>query len=149
VLGPLFVEGCFIGSITTMVRRSALATRGLRIRTKDFSFGDDYFLWLGIALDWQVARIPRVLARYRRHAANESDRLERGNADLQRIDLLREFLDEHPDAERRLGNRRRTAFARHYLLAARSAGRQRRFTEALGLGLRGIAWDPLMPLRTR
>ena len=147
VLGPLIVEGCFIGSITAMIRRAALETRGLHIRTTDFSIGDDYHLWLGIALDWQVARIPRVLARYRRHAANESMRLAEQNVDLWRVHLLREFLDEHPDAERRLGWRVRTAFARHYLLAARHACRHRRLVDALELGGRSVAADPLMPLR--
>ena len=147
VLGPLFVEGCFIGSITTMIRRAALETRGLHIRTRDFSIGDDYYLWLGLALDWQVARVPRVLARYRRHSGNESARLARQNVDLWRVGLLREFLDEHPDAERRLGRQRRTAFARHYLLAARHAGRQQQLARALELGLRSVSADPLMPLR--
>jgi teichuronic acid biosynthesis glycosyltransferase TuaG len=147
VLRPLFVEGCFIGSITTMFRRAALETRGLGIRTADFSLGDDYYLWMGIALDWQVARIPRVLARYRRHAANESMRLAQGNVDLWRVGLLREFLGEYPDAEQRLGRCRRTGLARHYLLAARHAGRQRRVAEALELAGRSVVADPLMPLR--
>jgi glycosyltransferase involved in cell wall biosynthesis len=147
VLGRLFVEGCFIGSITAMIRRGALETRGLRIRTADFSIGDDYYLWLGIALDWQVARIPRVLARYRRHPANESMRLARRNVDLWRVRLLREFLDEYPDAKRRLGRCRRTAFARHYLLAARYAFRHQRVGQALVLAGRSVAADPLMPLR--
>ena len=147
VLGPLFVEGCFIGSVTTMIRRAALETRSLRIRDTDFSFGDDYYLWLGIALDWQVARIPRVLARYRRHGTNESARLERRNVDLWRVRLLREFLAEYPDAHRRLGWQRRTALARHYLLAAGHARRQGLLRESVKMGLRSVAADPLMPLR--
>jgi glycosyltransferase involved in cell wall biosynthesis len=144
VLGPLFVEGCFIGSITTMARRAALERRGLRIRDRDFSFGDDYYLWLGIALDWDVARIPRVLARYRRHAGNESARLAQRNVDLWRVQLLREFLAEFPDAVERLGRRRRTALARHYLLGALFEYRRGRRRQALHLAARSVSEDPLL-----
>jgi len=147
VLAPLFVEGCFIGSITTMVRRSALATRGLRIRDRDFSFGDDYHLWLGLALDWQVARIPRVLARYRRHTGNESARLERENADLMRTRLLLEFLREQPDAAARLGRARGVGLGRHYWLAARFERRAGNRRAARRLTARALAEDPLVALR--
>ena len=68
VLVPLFVRGCFVASLTALFRREVLTRRGLRLRETDFSFGDDYFLWLALSLDWQVARIDEVLARYRRHA---------------------------------------------------------------------------------
>jgi GT2 family glycosyltransferase len=147
VLGALFVEGCFIGSLTVMFRREALAKRGLRLRVRDFSFGDDYDLWLGIALDWQVARIPRVLARYRRHSGNESARLERGNADLQRVGLLREFLAAHADAAGRLGRRRRIGLARHLWLAARAENRRGQRKAAWVLAARSAALAPSVAVR--
>jgi glycosyltransferase involved in cell wall biosynthesis len=149
ILAPLFVEGCFIGSITTMVRRAALETRGLRIRDRDFSFGDDHYLWLGLALDWPAARIPRVLARYRRHAANESARLALQNVDLWRVGLLREFLAEYPDAATRLGRARRLGLGRHYLLAARFERRQGSRRRARQLAARSFVNDPLAAVRLR
>ena len=78
VLVPLFVRGCFVGSLTVLFRREVLTRRQLRLRETDFSFGDDYYLWLVLSLDWNVARIDEVLAYYRRHGGNES---ERGLAD--------------------------------------------------------------------
>ena len=72
VLVPLFVRGCFVASLTALFRREVLTRRSMRLRETDFSFGDDYYLWLALALDWQVARVDEVLARYRRHARNES-----------------------------------------------------------------------------
>lgn len=148
VLEQLFVEGCFIGSITTMVRRTALSTRGLQIRDRDFSFGDDYYLWLSLALDWKVARIPRVLAHYRRHAGNESARLARErNVHLARVALLREFVSEYPDARARLGPARRLAIGRHYGLAAMRALQDGDKLRGLRYLLRGAASDPLMPIR--
>jgi glycosyltransferase involved in cell wall biosynthesis len=148
VLVPLFADGCFIGSITAMIRRAALATRGVRIRVRDFSFGDDYYLWLAIALDWKVARIPEVLAHYRRHAGNESARLaDEHNVHLWRVALLREFLAEFPDAGERLGSARRPAIAQHYGRAALEAVGEGHRVRGLRYGLRGLAFDPLMPIR--
>ena len=112
LLADLLLIGCFIGSITTMFRRQALDRGGGRLRERDFSIGDDYYLWLTIALDWRIERIPRVLARYRRHAANESARVE-SQIDLRRwrAAFVQEFLDEFPEARARLDRRRRISLA--------------------------------------
>lgn len=149
ILGSLFVVGCFIGSLTVMFRRTALETRAFRLREREFSFGDDYYLWLTIALDWQVARIPEVLARYRRHAGNESTRISRENVHLQRLALMEEFLDEFPDARERLGRRRREAFALVLSLAADFEGHRGRGGAANRLWLRAFREDPLLALRRR
>jgi glycosyltransferase involved in cell wall biosynthesis len=120
LLADLLVIGCFIGSITTMFRRQALDRRGGRLRERDFSIGDDYYLWLTIALDWRIERIARVLARYRRHAANESARVE-SQIDFPRwrAEFVQEFLDEFPEARARLDRRTRISLAlqRHQRLA--------------------------------
>jgi glycosyltransferase involved in cell wall biosynthesis len=134
LLEALFVEGCFIGALTTLFRREAMATRGLRLRTKDFAYGDDLYLWLSLSLDWRFARIPEVLARYRRHADNQSDRA--GNSEQRRVALLREFLDEFPDAKGRLGrSARRRGLAGGYRGAARMEGSRGRRLRALGFRL--------------
>jgi glycosyltransferase involved in cell wall biosynthesis len=150
VLTDLFVMGCFIGSLTAMFRRAALERRHVRLRERDFSIGDDYYLWLTIALDWEVARIPHVLARYRRHANNESARMAAAsNVAAWRLDLLREFLAEFPEARRRLGERRREGLAWHALLAMQfelAAGRR---AAALRLAARAFAWSPSTVVRTR
>lgn len=117
VLVPLFVRGCFVGSLTVLFRREVLTRRHLRLRETDFSFGDDYFLWLVLSLDWKVAKIDEVLAYYRRHGGNESERLGEINFHLLRIALLREFLEEFPEAVPRLGKWRRRGLAEHYLRA--------------------------------
>jgi len=115
-LATLFTEGCFIGSLTIMFRRRVLDDRGLGLRDRDFSYGDDYQLHLVTALDWELAGIDEVLARYRRHPGNTS--LRAGNDHLKRIELLREFLGEHPEARSRLGRQRRLGLANHYRLAS-------------------------------
>jgi glycosyltransferase involved in cell wall biosynthesis len=150
VLAELFVLGCFIGSLTVMFRHAALERRHVRLRERDFSLGDDYYLWLTIALDWQVARIPRVLARYRRHAGNESSRMTaQENTDAWRVNLLREFLDEFPEASARLGDRRGVGLAWHALRGAHFEVQARRPSRALLLALRAVGWSPGTVLRTR
>lgn len=116
-LRPLFVDGCFIGSLTIMFRRAVLEERGLPgLRDRDWAFGDDHHLYLVTSLDWEIVGIDEVLARYRRHPRNTSD--AGGNFHAQRVQLLREFLGEYPEARRRLGGARRRGLARHHRLAA-------------------------------
>jgi glycosyltransferase involved in cell wall biosynthesis len=149
VLGELFLFGCFIGSLTTMFRREALERRDVRLRERDFSLGDDYYLWLMIALDWQVARIPHVLARYRRHTANESSRMAAtSNVAAWRVNLLREFLGEFPEAVPRLGRQRRVGLAWHALVAMQFELQARRRVTALRLGMQALGWSPRTALRT-
>jgi glycosyltransferase involved in cell wall biosynthesis len=143
VLGDLLLLGCFIGSSTAMFRREVLDLREIQLRQRDFSIGDDYYLWLTISLDWQIAHVPRVLARYRRHSANESSRVV---ADVDfarwRASLVREFLDEFPEATRRLQRSDRAAVARYLLRSAcnelkggnlSTAGREARVATHLGV----------------
>ena len=150
VLAELFVIGCFIGSLTVMFRRAALDRRHLRLRESDFSIGDDYYLWLTIALDWPVAVIPRVLARYRRHAANESSRMAtQTNVAAWRVNLLKEFLAEFPEARQRLGGRRQAGLAGHALLGVQYELAARRPIAALRLVAQALRWSPATVLRTR
>ena len=118
LLVPLWVKGCFIGALTAMVRRSALDERKVRLGNERFQFGDDYWVWLAVALDHPVARIDRVLARYRRHDSNASTMLGESNYPLETISLLDEFLDTFPEARERLGEWRRIGISRHYARAA-------------------------------
>jgi glycosyltransferase involved in cell wall biosynthesis len=130
IVSDLLTVGCFIGSITTMFRRSAMHRAGGRLRDRDFSIGDDYYLWLTIALDWQVARIPRVLARYRRHPKNESSRVA-GAIDMRawRLDVVHEFLEEFPEARARIRPGARVTLARQL---AGHAGSELRRGQVLG-----------------
>jgi glycosyltransferase involved in cell wall biosynthesis len=115
-LAQLFVEGCFIASLTIMFRREVLERRGLRLRDRDFSYGDDYQLHLVTALDWELVGMQEPLARYRRHSDNTSAKA--GNDHVQRIALLREFLADFPEARGRLGSQKRLGLANHYFYAS-------------------------------
>jgi hypothetical protein len=147
ILTDLFVEGCFICSSSALIRGEALARRGLRFRDRDFSFGDDYFLWLAVSLDWRAACIRDRLVRYRRHARNESARRPDVNFHLRRIELLREFLATFPDAEHKVSRASRAGFSRHYLRAARFECRRRRFGKGLACVARAFAASPATPIR--
>jgi glycosyltransferase involved in cell wall biosynthesis len=146
ILIPLFVRGCFVGALTTLFRREVLTRRHTRLREKDFSFGDDYFLWLVVSLDWKVAKIDEVLAYHRRHSSNESARLMETNFYLRRIALLRDFLVEYPEARPRLGKWRRRGIARHFLSAAAFESRRSRLRTALAVA-RAFATAPVYTQR--
>jgi glycosyltransferase involved in cell wall biosynthesis len=144
-LVSLFVEGCFIGSLTIMFRRRILEERGLRLRDRDWAYGDDYQLHLLAALGWELVRIDEVLALYRRHSRNSSQRV--GNDHLKRIGLLREFLREFPEARSRLGRQRRIGFANHYFLASSYEREQGSRGRALLHLLQASLRDPVRALR--
>jgi glycosyltransferase involved in cell wall biosynthesis len=146
VLIPLFVRGCFVGSLTALFRREVLTRRQMRLREVDFSFGDDYFLWLVLSLDWQVVRIDEVLAYYRLHSDNESKRLGETNFHLRRIALLREFLEQYPEAGPRLGKWRRRGIARHFISAAHFESRRSRLRSGLAVA-RAFATAPVYTQR--
>jgi glycosyltransferase involved in cell wall biosynthesis len=148
VLAPLFYEGCFIASVTAAFRRETLERRGVRLRDKDFSFGDDYYLWLTIALDWQVARVDDVLARYRRHTGNETRRVAQTNFHLKRLELLDEFVAEFPEGRRRLGAWRRRGVRNHLLYAASFEYERNALSRAVWYGLRAVSIDPAGSIRT-
>jgi glycosyltransferase involved in cell wall biosynthesis len=139
---PLFVEGNFIGTLTVMFRREAL--RSGRLRDADFVYGDDYWAWLEIALDWKFEGIDGVLARYRIHEANLSRK--QGNHYVKRIELLEEFVRTYPEARERLGASRRSGIASHYLFAAGWERRRGSRLRGLGYWLRAAVRDPASAL---
>ncbi|MEP6811478.1 MAG: glycosyltransferase [Actinomycetota bacterium] len=118
LLERLFVEGCFIASSSVLFPREAMLRRRSRLRDDDFSFGDDYFLWLTLALDGSAVLVDAPLVRLRRHSGNESARLGLRNFHLARITLLQEFLAEFPEARPRLGRAGRIGLAQHRIAAA-------------------------------
>ncbi|HST18005.1 MAG TPA: glycosyltransferase [Gaiellaceae bacterium] len=139
VLSELFVNGCFVPSITVVFRRSAMTRRDLRFREAHFSFGDDYFLWLVLSLDWEFARVNEVLVRYRRHGENESSRLASSNYHLNHVALLREFVREYPEARQRLGKTLGAGLAAHYRRAATFELARRRYATSARLAARAAA----------
>lgn len=145
-LVPLFVEGCFIAALTIMFRRQVLERRGVRLRESDWAYGDDYQLHLLTALDWEIAGIDEVLGRYRRHSRNTSSRA--GNDNLARIELLREFLGEYPEARSRLGRQRRLGLANHYFHASAYERRHGEIGRGLLYLTQASLRDPARALRT-
>ena len=129
VLRDLFVDGCFIMTGTVMLRREAMARRDLDFLDLGFLSYDDYFLYLALSLDWQVAYLDRVVMRYRRHEANLTSRLFAENVHLKRVGLLHEFLRRYPEAKARLGRWRRVGLARHRIHAAAEERARREATQ--------------------
>ena len=66
---------------------------------------EDFFLWLRIAANHSLVRVPSVLAYYHHHSG---PRATRNLINMARNHWLvqREFLHDHPEVPRRLGKRR-------------------------------------------
>jgi hypothetical protein len=117
--------------------------RGLRFRDRDFAFGDDYFLWLALALDRRLARVDDVLVRLRQHADSTSSAIAaRRNWLAETVALLDEFVRTFPDAEARLGGARRLGIGRHWAWAALYELDRGRRLRAARYAARAAAHDP-------
>jgi len=66
---------------------------------------EDFALWLRLAIDRPIVRIPEVLAFYHFHGGSQASG-NRLNSALQHWQAQRDFLAERPDIARRLGARR-------------------------------------------
>ena len=87
----------------TLTRRAAITAAG-GFDTR-FVTSEDYLLWLGIALDRPIVRVPEVLAFYHFHAGQQAT----GDAMRLALDhwqVQREFLAAHPGVAGRLGPRK-------------------------------------------
>ena len=66
------LSGCPFCNPTVMIRRDILATAGSF--RKPFESAEDYDLWLRVAEHCEMANLPRILLRYRRHPHQETQR---------------------------------------------------------------------------
>lgn len=144
LLKPMFTHGNFTCPSTLMFRRLALGPRGLPLREEHPPMLDDYYLMLCLALDSDVAFIPRILVRYRRHTANLSHLMTtQANFWKKLGDAQRDFLRQFPEARKRLGGVARRGPARAYAIAAWDELVRRRRARAIGLASRGLVRAPI------
>jgi teichuronic acid biosynthesis glycosyltransferase TuaG len=142
ILAALWTKGCFIGALTLMVRREAFNERVMRLSEETFQFGDDYWLLLGVTLDWPAARVDEVLAGYRRHDENASIRFAAQNPTANLAVLMEDFLDVFPEAAGRLGRWRRIGLARNWALASEYERQRGNRVLARRYRMRALRCDP-------
>jgi glycosyltransferase involved in cell wall biosynthesis len=116
---------------SVVLRRTALeAVGGYRA---DFGANEDYDLWRRLARGWELAAVPEILYRYRRHAqATTATDPER----IAQRERLRDELWREPDLTRALWGERDYAEAR---ALAREALRRRRPRAAVRVALGYLA----------
>ena len=60
----------FIPNLTVMVRKRSVEEAGLFDESKELVGGEDYEMWLRIAMKSGMGHIPKILAQYRQHGDN-------------------------------------------------------------------------------
>jgi glycosyltransferase involved in cell wall biosynthesis len=100
---------------------------------------EDYELWLRLAARWKVAVINRPLVRYRYSPGSLSD--DRLYSSECALEVVEQFLREHPAYLRDRPGVRRRAIARHMTNAAAAALAQGRRRTALAYLLRSVYRD--------
>lgn len=94
------LEGCRWPIHACLTRRSAIEHAG-GFETS-LKIGEDYLLWMEVAAQGAILRVPEVLAFYHHHDGPQAT----DNRVLAALDTLRAkqiFLQRHPDISRRLG----------------------------------------------
>jgi len=84
---------------SVMFRRTLFAERGLRYDPA-FSFAEDFELWTRVAQVADLANVPEVLMRYRRHGAQVSAEHEAAQGESVRKILVRQLRRIHPEASK-------------------------------------------------
>ena len=141
-LKELYRRGCYVMTGTVLIRLAAIDRRGLDFWNPGYPSYDDYLLFLALALDWQFARVPETLMRYRRHESNLTDLLFTGNVPLARVGLLESFRARFPDADERLGRARRAWLATHLMNAAAFERGRGEWVRAAEITARGLVTHP-------
>lgn len=97
------VEGCRWPIHAALTRRSLVERAGgFDCR---FAVGEDFLLWMEIAIFHPIVRVPEVLAYYHHHGGTQATS-NRVRAALQTLAVKRAFLDRHPELVRSLGRKR-------------------------------------------
>ena len=87
----------FIGTLTAVVHREALATAGGF--DESLVRGSDFDAWLRIARNGKIMRVPGVFARYRRHPKSLTGLDSRQDANT-RDEVLARFRERWPEIEK-------------------------------------------------
>ncbi len=90
----LMLEGCPFPIHAVVVRRQRLLEAGLF--DQRFPPAEDYHLWLRLAMRCRFARVPEVMAYYRRHATQQT--ATHFGPTLKRWRMLRDLVRTHRDA---------------------------------------------------
>jgi len=119
---PKIAEWQRIQCPAALVRRSAYEqVGGYR---PDLHYALDWEMWVRIAAQFPVWYEPRVLARYRRHASSETNRLRSmSKLDTDVLKAIETFTDSLPKSQRTvLASRAYAAFAQRALRQVRESG---------------------------
>ncbi len=96
----MMVQGCPFPIHAVLVRRDRLEeVNGFDCR---YPPAEDYHLWLRLAIRCRFRRVPKVMAYYRRHPAQQT--ADHYRPTLQRWRMLRDFVRDHRRALRHLPN---------------------------------------------
>jgi hypothetical protein len=107
----------------------------------DRRVGEDYELWLRLAVRWNVACIERPLVRYRyTQGSLSSDKLYSARCAL---DVIETFWREHPDYRRQQGSLRHRSLARHLRNAGSAAAVKGERGAAFAYLFRAIWHEPM------
>lgn len=98
------LEGCRWPIHAVLARRkNVIAVGGFDQR---FLTGEDYWLWLRMALFRPIVQVPEVLAYYRHHGTQRSTERNRALKGINTWKMRLELLKDYPDIKGNLGRRR-------------------------------------------
>jgi glycosyltransferase involved in cell wall biosynthesis len=138
VLERLLLEN-FVTTSAVMAPTTRLIEAGLF--SPDRRVGEDYELWLRLAVRWKVACLDRSLVRYRyAEGSLSSDKLYSARCAL---DVITTFWREHPDYLQNHADLRHRSLARHLRNAGAAAAVQRQRVRGLAYLFRALWHEPL------
>jgi len=137
-------HGNFIPTLTVFVRRSCINGVGLFDESRDLIGGEDYEMWLRIAMKYKLAHIPAFLAKYRDHNNNILGMDLERNCNMH-MSVIRKLLSRHPDVAERYHIDIDDYYRDYFYRSGRELYQNKRFIPAVRYLRQALSYNSLAP----
>ncbi len=134
----------FIPTLTVLVRKSCIDDVGLFDESRELIVGEDYEMWLRIAMRYRLAHVPEVLAKYRHHDNNiVGTDLEKNYA--MHLKVIHKFLAVHPGMPEKYRIDMDAYYRDYYYCSGRNLYQNKRYQPAVKYLRQALGYKAITP----
>lgn len=138
----ILFRGNFIANLTVMVRMDCFECVGYFDESRELIGGEDYDMWLRIAIRYKLGHIPEILAQYRVHGDNViGTDLEKGY--ILQNKVINKILINYPEAIEEFNIDMREYYRDYYYCFGRALYQSKKYIPAIENLRKAIAYKPV------
>lgn len=134
----------FIPNLTTMVRKSCFDLVGLFNESRDLIGGEDYEMWLRIAMRFSLAHIPKITASYRHHDNNVVGTDLEKNYSMH-LRVIQSILKRYPDVPGKFGIDMHEYFKNYFYCSGRNLYQSKNYKFASEYLRKALSYNMIAP----